>query len=207
MKRIALAGLLLVAACSATPDAPRTDPIHVPPNKGFAEPAERTMDAPASRSLRGDAGYNEADVMFLQMMVPHLEQGLDIARLAKDRASSHEVKTLAAAIESTESAEMWTMAERLRDWHQPQTAAPNAHSEHGGQPSTTARELAALRNLSGPDFERRFLNTLIAHQDDAIQLARLEASTGANPATIALAEQVDRSRSAQIQQMKGYLGE
>jgi uncharacterized protein (DUF305 family) len=183
MKRIALAGLLLVAACSATPDAPRADPIQVPPNA------------------------NEADVMFLQMMVPHLKQGLDIVRLAKDRASSHEVKTLAAAIESTESAEVWTMTERLRDWQQPETAPPNAHSEHGGQPNTTARELAALRNLSGPDFDRRFLNTLIAHQDDAIQLARLETSTGADPATIALAEQVDRSRSAQIQQLKGYLGE
>jgi uncharacterized protein (DUF305 family) len=184
MKRIALAGLLLVAACSVTPEAPRADPIHVPPH----------------------AGYNEADVMFLQMMVPHLEQGLDIARLAKDRASSHEVKTLAAAIESTESAEVWTMSERLRDWRQPESAPPNSHSEHGGQPNTTAREIAMLRDLSGPDFERRFLNTLIAHQDDAIQLARLEASTGADPATIALAEQVDRSRSAQIQQMKAYLG-
>jgi uncharacterized protein (DUF305 family) len=185
MKHVALAGLLLVAACSAIPTPPAADPIHVPAN----------------------AGFNEADVMFLQMMVPHVEQGLDIVRLAKDRADRHEVKTLAAAIESTESAEEWAMSERLRDWRQPATAPPNSHSEHGGQPNITARELAALHGLSGPDFERRFLNTLIAHQDDAIQLARLETSTGANPATIALAEQVDRSRSAQIQQMKSYLGE
>jgi uncharacterized protein (DUF305 family) len=185
MKRFALAGLVLLAACSTAHEAPRATPIHVPPG----------------------AGFNAADVMFLQMMVPHLEQGLDIVRLARDRASSPEVKTLAAAIESTESAEVWTMTERLRDWRQPPTAPPNSHLEHGGQPDTTAREIAALRGRSGPDFDRRFLNTLIAHQDDAIQLARLEASTGADPATIALAEQVDRSRSAQLRQMRGYLGE
>lgn len=186
MKVLALvAGLLLLAGCSAAPAAPTTAPIHVPPN----------------------AEFNEADVMFLQMMVPQLEEGLNIVRLAKDRASRHEVVTLAAAIETTASSEAWTMTERLRDWRQPQNAPPNSHSEHGGQPGIAAQEFAALRGLSGPDFEHRFLNALIALQDDAIQLAKLEAATGSNPATKALAEQVDRSRSAQIAQMKGLLGE
>jgi uncharacterized protein (DUF305 family) len=47
---------------------------------------------------------------------------------------------------------------------------------------------------------------LIAHQDDAVQLARFEAGGGENRNALAYARQVDASRSAQIQQMLDYLG-
>ena len=145
--------------------------------------------------------------MFLQMMVPHLEQGQTIVRLGAERASRPEVRTLAAAIESTQADEVTTMSARLRDWHQPAVAPVNAHSEHGGMPAITDTELAALRKTTGPDFDRRFLNLLIAHQDDAIQLARVETATGSDPDAKALADRIDRSRSAQIHQMLDFLGQ
>ena len=153
------------------------------------------------------AGVNQNDVMFLQMMVPHLEQGLRIVRLANDRAGRDDVRVLAAAIESTQADEMATMSARLRDWHQPPTAPVNAHSEHGGTPQTVDAEIAALRKITGPEFDRRFLNVMIAHQDDAIQLARVETATGSDSSAKALADQIDRSRSAQIHQMLDFLGQ
>jgi uncharacterized protein (DUF305 family) len=146
-------------------------------------------------------------VMFLQMMVPHLEQGRTIARLAEDRAGRDEVRLLAAAIESTQADEEATMSARLREWRQPATAPVDAHSGHGGMPRTVDAELAALRGTTGPDFDRRFLNVMIAHQDDAIQLARVETATGSDSAAKALADRIDRSRSAQIHQMLTFLGQ
>ena len=50
-----------------------------------------------------------------------------------------------------------------------------------------------------------FLNMMIAHQDDAMQLARMETSAGVNAPARDLAGQIDRSRTAQIAQMLGYL--
>jgi uncharacterized protein (DUF305 family) len=177
------AGLLLLTGCSGAPAAEQaTPPAHGP-------------------------GFNETDVMFLQMMVPHQEQGLTLVRLAADRAGREDVRVLAAAIETTQVDEIRTMSERLRQWQQPPTAPPNAHHDHGGMPDTTATEIKALRGMSGPEFDRRFLNTLIAHQDDAIQLARLETGTGTNPETRALAERIEQSRQAQIDQMLGFLGQ
>jgi uncharacterized protein (DUF305 family) len=176
-----VAGLLLLAGCSASP----------------AETAAPPAVGP---------GFNETDVMFLQMMVPHHEQGLTIVRLAADRAGREDVKVLAAAIEATQADEARTMSERLKQWRQPPTAPPNAHHDHGGMPDTTQKEIAALREMSGPEFDKRFLNTLIAHQDDAIQIARLEVA-GTNPETKALAEQMAKSRQAQIDQMLGFLGQ
>lgn len=183
------AGLLMLAGCGgvASPPAP-------PP------PPQATAASPTPGS-----GFHPADVMFLQMMVPHHEQGLTIVRLARDRANRAEIRVLAAAIESTQADEVQTMTGWLQAWGQQPTAAPGSHADHGGMPDTTAGEIASLSRLAGPDFDRRFLNVLIAHQDDAIQLAKLQTATGMNPEAKALAGRIDRSRSAQIQQMLRFL--
>ena len=157
--------------------------------------------APPGFAGRQAGSFNPTDVMFLQMMIPHHGQGLEMARLAEDRATRAEVRTLAAAIDTTQAAEVQTMSGWLRTWGQPPTVGAGAHAAHGGMPETSAREIASLERAAGADFERRFLNMMIAHQDDAIQLARMEASGGIHPQAKDLALRIDRSRSAQISQM------
>jgi uncharacterized protein (DUF305 family) len=181
------AGLLLLAGCSDGPTV-AVDEDPPPPAPG----------APAT--------VNGYDVMFLQMMVPHLEQGQTILRLAKDRAGDEAVRTLAASIESTQAGEISTMSGLLTNWHQPATAPVNSHSGHGGMPNTTDREVAALGRMSGPEFDHRFLNVMIAHQDDAIQLATVETADGTDQQAKALADTIEASRTAQIHQMLAILG-
>ena len=168
-----------------------------------APPAPRTGSVSPSPLPSG--AYNGTDVMFLQMMVPHHGQGVEIARLAATRAVRPEVKTLAAAIVSTQASEIEQMSGWLREWGQPATGDANAHAEHGGMPQTSAAEIARLKAASGAKFERDFLNTLIAHQDDAIQLARMETGGGANPRAKELADQIQKSRAAQIRMMLEFL--
>jgi uncharacterized protein (DUF305 family) len=74
-------------------------------------------------------------------------------------------------------------------------------------PGTSAEEIAVLEKAAGAAFERAFLNMLIAHQDDAIQLARAEVASGSNAEAKALASRIDKSRSAQIAQMLTMLGQ
>ena len=73
-------------------------------------------------------------------------------------------------------------------------------------PGTSAKEIARLRKTSTKAFDKAFLDMLIAHQDDAVQLARFETGGGENRNALAYARQVDASRSAQVQQMSDYLG-
>ncbi|MGP4024051.1 DUF305 domain-containing protein [Actinomadura sp. 3N407] len=159
-----------------------------------------------SAAARGGRGFNATDVMFLQMMLPHQEQGVKLARLAGRRPVRPEVGTLAAAIETTQVAEAKRMQERLRAWRRPLRARAHEHAAHGGMPETTDAELAALERMPPDRFEREFLNLLIAHQDDAVQMARLETGKGEDAWTRRLAERVGRSRSAQIEQMLAILG-
>ncbi|WP_018348707.1 DUF305 domain-containing protein [Longispora albida] len=195
MRRVLLAvvSVLFAGACSTPAGSP-------PPVAGSPVHAQH---GPAT--FPANSGFNGTDVMFLQMMVPHHKQGIEIARLAKERTVRSDVRVLAAAIESTQDAEAGTMAGWLRIWGQPPTADPGSHAAHGGMPGTSAEEIEILRKAPEGEFERRLLNMLIAHQDDAVQLARMETSGGANTQTRELARRIDTSRSAQIKEMLGYL--
>ncbi len=170
-----------------------------------AEPA--AAPPPSSTTSLAPSAPNDADVMFAQMMVAHHGQGIEIARLAATRAGHPDVKTLAAAVETTQTAERQTMAGWLRTWGKPPTADAGTHAAHGGMPGTSNIEIRSVKAKSGDDFDRAFLNMLIAHQDDAIQMARSETAGGAHAHAKAMADRIDKSRSAQITQMLAMLDE
>jgi uncharacterized protein (DUF305 family) len=189
MRRLAvvLAGLLLLAGCG-TPFTATT---------GGAETAP---------PLPGT--FNDTDVMFLQMMVPSHEQGVEMARLAARRAGDADVRELAAAVEVTQQDEIGEMARRLRAWHQPVAADPNpgAHAGHGGMHATDPAFVETLRATpAGPDFDRDFLNLLTGQQLGAVELARMETGRGKDSGARDLAERIVKSRTAQIKQMARML--
>ncbi len=66
---------------------------------------------------------------------------------------------------------------------------------------TGAEEIAALRKAKGSTFETAFLNLFVAHQHNAVEMARLEETRGVNAAARAFAERVRLSRTDQIRQM------
>ncbi|HEX4814269.1 MAG TPA: DUF305 domain-containing protein [Nonomuraea sp.] len=150
-----------------------------------------------------EAPVNADDVMFVQMMVQHHRQGIEIAGLGARRATTPEVKTLAAAIASTQQDEVEMMLRWLHSLDQPLQAAAGAHDHHGGLPETGLERVEALK--TSKSFERDLLNLLIAHQDDAVQMAGMEVHNGASPAVKEWARQVEASREGQIDLMAGYL--
>jgi uncharacterized protein (DUF305 family) len=164
------------------------------------------VEPPASAEPgRSRQGFGPTDVMFLQMMVPHHRQGIAIAELAEHRTVHREVRLLAKAIGATQGDEVRTMAGWLREWGQPATAPAEAHAAHGGMPATDQGSIEAVAKLRDAEFERAFLNLLIAHQDDAVQLARRELGGGRDPDVRRFARQVERSRAAQIRQLVAVL--
>lgn len=164
---------------------------------GITDPPAR--DDRQARPVTGT--YNAVDVMFLQMMIPHHRQGMEIARLAAARATRPDVKTLAQAIEATQTTEVGTMTSWLRSTGKPMSANPAAHGDHDHLHTTDPATIDALRPLRGPEFERRFLNLLIGHQHNAIALARFETAGGKHGDTKSFADRVDQSRTAQVQLM------
>lgn len=187
MKRCLLVVLLLLAGCGT----------------GITETTGVSLSAPPPGT-----DYNDTDVMFLQMAVPQHEQGIALAELAADRATSKDVRDLAAAVTATQSDELARMKEWLSDWNQPVAPDldPAAHTGHGGMHGSDPAVVQVLRDTpAGPDFDSRFLNLLTGHQHGAVELARLESTSGYNADARALADRIITSRTAEIKQMGAYL--
>ncbi|MER5645873.1 DUF305 domain-containing protein [Streptosporangium sp. NPDC002524] len=162
--------------------------------------------APPMGTAAGVA-FNPPDVMFLQMMVPHNTQGVRLVRLVRERPVRPEVKELAEAIGVTQERESVAMSALLNAWGQPATAKDDEHAAHGGMPGVSEEEMAALTAAPPAEFERRFLDMLIAQQDDATQMAKVEVATGLHPEVTKMAKRVDVSRAAQIAQMLALRGQ
>ena len=147
--------------------------------------------------------YNAADVMFLQMLVPQNQQGIEIVRLAAARPVPPGLKELAAAIEVTQRTEVDDMRRWLREWNQPETVAPQAHAGHGGMKMTAPDLVGALKTVPDSEFTRRFLDVLTGQQQGAVELARTEngAGGGINAQARDLARRVIESRTAEVQQL------
>jgi uncharacterized protein (DUF305 family) len=186
-----VAGLLLLAGCGAggTTTTPQAPP-------------------PTASTVAETGEFNDTDVMFLQMAVPHHRAGLEIVRLAEEREVRAEVKTLASAIRVTQLSEVDSMTKWLADWGRPETAGdtPDLHAGHGGDHSTSPEAIAELAATPAADFEKAFLNLLIGHQHNAVEIAKFEREGGVNPQAKELANRIFDSRTAQIAQLLGYLG-
>ncbi len=147
--------------------------------------------------------HNAADVMFLQMLIPQNQQGIEIVRLASARPLPASVKELAAAIEVTQKTEIDDMRRWLREWDQPETVAPQAHAGHGGMRMTSPDLVGALRSAPDGEFSRQFLDVLTGQQQGAVELAQTENGTGGgvNAQARDLARRVIESRTAEVKQL------
>ncbi|MFC6083086.1 DUF305 domain-containing protein [Sphaerisporangium aureirubrum] len=196
MRRIAPLAAAAVLAAAAGCGTATASPGAAPPGR----------PTPGAFAREASAAFNDADVAFLQMMIPHHRQGMRMAGLAAERATRPDVRALGAAVAATQGDEVRDMTMWLLGWRRPLDAAPHAHDEHARLHATDPAGIDALGRLTGARFEQTFLNMLIAHQHNAVEMARTETRTGVSPEAKDLARRIDLSRTAQIRQMLGQLG-
>ncbi len=190
---ILVAGLVALAGCGTGDGSPSTAGAPISPLPQSA------TGAPAS------AEYNDADVMFLQMMIAHNAQGVEIVKLVHAKqAQQPQLKDLAAAIEATQQTETTDMRNWLKSWGKPETGSmdPHAHHHHGGDGLTDKGLLDALSKKDGKEFTLDFADIFVAHQHNGVALARTELKDGKNPESKALAQRIMDSRTGEVQQIR-----
>jgi len=159
--------------------------------------------APGGKPATAAPAFNDADVMFMQMVLAYHGPSEQLTAVAAQRAVGTEVKQLAAAIGVTEADEAKTISGWLRAWNQPETPATDVvlHADHGGLPSDGKAQLATLTAASAEAFDKTFLTLLIGHQHGVVEVARMELAGGINPEAKALAQRITDSRRAQVAYM------
>jgi len=160
----------------------------------------------SDRSSAGSAAFDDADVEFLQGMVPHHSQAVAMAELVPDRTDRPELNELAETIISTQNEEIEQMNTVLSD----AGAEPvEGGMDHGGMTEggmtmsgmMDDQQMQDLESAEGQDFELMFLDMMTAHHQGAIEAAEQVLDAGENPEVADLAEQIIQAQQAEIEQM------
>ncbi len=166
----------------------------------------------AACSSGGDGGqsasdeqFNDADVEFVQGMIPHHEQAVEMARMASDRAESAAVQDLAERIEAAQGPEIETMEGWLEDWGQSASDEMSGMGHGGSGGMMSDGDMDELEGMSGASFDEMFLTMMIEHHEGAIEMADREVADGQNEEAVALAGAIIETQEAEIEEMDGLL--
>lgn len=195
-------------ADEAAPTAARPQVLQ-PGAPGDSNPTK----SPAELGDSAAPEFNEADVAFMQMMVPHHAQAIEMAKLARHRAAHRRVHVLAERIRAAQGPEILMMASWL---HERSMQVPSAaedpsewdHSDHGHNPMLgmlTPDQMERLKGARGGAFDRLFLEGMIEHHRGAVSMAEDAATDGVDVLVSEVAADVAATQSAEIDRMRELL--
>jgi uncharacterized protein (DUF305 family) len=156
----------------------------------------------------GAPGHTAADTAFMQAMIAHHQQALDMAGLVAGRTGRDDLPLLAERIIESQEAEIELIEEWLTDRDEEVPDEATDHGEHEGMPGmATAAQLDELEAADGAAFDRLFLELMIAHHQGAVTMVTdLYADGGGlEPAADGLARGIEADQNIEIGRMQELL--
>lgn len=157
--------------------------------------------APPGPSAPSSVDGRAADVAYARAMIPHHEQALELAALVPGRSASADVADLAFRIDRDQVEEIGQLQGLLRLWG----AAPDPAGGMGMTGMAEPGTLARLRDPRGAAFDRLWLQTMIAHHEGAVAMAREHLVTGADPGLRRFSETLVPTQQAEVARMRAVL--
>ncbi|QBR92493.1 DUF305 domain-containing protein [Nocardioides euryhalodurans] len=211
----ALATLALVTGCSSD-EPPREDDSAAQSKiiqPGRPGEGNETVDPDTTVEA---APTNDDDVMFMQMMVPHHAQALEMCELAQTRAEDPQVVAIARRIKGAQGPEISGMAAWLqaRQIEVPESMADleghgahGGHGEDGGETMSmpgmlTGQQMRELAAADGAEFDRLFLAGMIQHHRGAVDMANEAMGAGSDTLALELAADIATGQLAEIGRMQ-----
>jgi uncharacterized protein (DUF305 family) len=153
--------------------------------------------------------YTAADVRFMQGMIPHHTQALDMTGLVEDHTEREDIALLAGRIEASQEGEI----ELMQDWLETRgEEVPNSHPTHHASGELapgmlTEDQFDRLAAATGKDFVRLFLKFMIRHHEGAlIMVEQLRADGGAvEPESFTFSAHVEADQRIEIGRMQELL--
>ncbi|MFA4950928.1 DUF305 domain-containing protein [Brevundimonas sp.] len=217
----AAAGVLILATGAMAQQAPIVQP-------GAPGQASRALEGREASRI-ADNRYSADDVKFMQDMILHHAQAVEMAALVDSRTNTQAVKDIAGRIDASQADEIEFMQGWLRERGEtaPDPAQGHSmtgmdhsahagmdHSAHGsmahaGMPGmATTEQMAAMAAANGEAFDALFLQRMIAHHEGAVKMvADLLARPGSayDPILSRFANDVTNEQQAEINRMTALL--
>lgn len=169
--------------------------------------SEPQASAPAAELKADPAEFNEADIMFAQMMIPHHLQAVEMSETLLGKTGiSDETVALAEDIMAAQEPEIVQLNAMLVAWGFDEMTADDdmAGMDHSSG-MMSDEDMDALDAADGPDAERLYLEQMIEHHKGAIEMASPQVIDGENADAVELAESIEKAQQKEISTMKKLL--
>ncbi|WP_263385327.1 DUF305 domain-containing protein [Granulicella arctica] len=162
---------------------------------------------------------SEADVKFMQDMIMHHGQAVEMTELLKTRSHNTEVQAIGDRINVSQTDELRYMKQWLQDRGKP---LASEHDSMAGMDMSgmdmadmammpgmlTPRQMDTLRKSTGSTFDHLFLTGMIQHHTGAVNMVKQLFNTqgaGQDPQLFDFANDVDNTQLAEIDFMQHML--
>ena len=175
-------------------------------------PGEAGRQLSAAEAIEiADNSYSPDDVRFMQDMIPHHNQAVQMAVLVADRTNRQELLDLAGRINASQVDEIAVMQQWLRERGErvPDPTAHDAmHTSHEQAGMASPEDMARLAQLENTAFDRLFLELMISHHEGAVAMVEelLEQPGSAyDPMLFEFANDVTNDQAAEVERMNALL--
>ena len=197
--------LLLLAGCRS--GGLGQSPVIVQP--GAPGEASKVISADRAADV-SKVSFTPADVRFMQGMIGHHSQALEMTEIVRSHSGNEGIRALALRIEVSQADEIRMMQDWLAPRRQPR---PDPHAHHAAGATLmpgmlTPEEMARLSAARGPELDRLFLELMIKDHEGALVMVKdLLAAPGAGQEAdvFAFVSDVEADQQMEIDRMRAAL--
>lgn len=139
------------------------------------------------------------EISFLKEMIEHHQSAVDMANLVNDHTNRPELKKMANDIVSTQKKEIDQMKSWLANWYKEQPEAGRT-----GSMGMMKDKMEKLENSKGDDFDRHFIETMIEHHQQAVEMSKLVPQKADHSELKVLGNNIIKAQSKEIEEMKKW---
>lgn len=213
----AAAAAVFVLAPFAFGQKPETKDAPVVVRPGAPGQPTRVLPADTRAAL---PPVSRKDVEFMQGMIMHHEQAVEMTDMIESRTSNRDIRLLGERISKSQTDEMEFMKRWLELRGEPtshQMPAASGGHNHGGHGSSSQmlmpgmlskQQMDALRRARAAEFDRLFLAGMIQHHEGALVMVKDlfdTAGAGQDAELFSFATDVDSGQRAEIKSMETLL--
>jgi uncharacterized protein (DUF305 family) len=180
---LAALSFLVLSACDMEPT---TTPV--------SEGRDRVLGTPRD----AERHVADSDQMFFDAMIPHHKQATDMAKLASERAEHAELRAAAARMVADQQREIEQMQAWRAQWY------PDAPDAGGMDTRKMETDMQKLKEATGAEFDRVFLEQMIQHHEMGVQMAKKIQGEAKHPEVAEFAGRIVAAQEAEIATMKEW---
>jgi uncharacterized protein (DUF305 family) len=190
-----------LAGCTAPDDGGGPTTAFVTPTPPGGSSASEGAEGDVA-SAPPEAETTVADLGFIEAMIAHHAQAVELADLAPGRAADAELADLASRMRAVQAAE----AESMRSWLERRRARdlPGEGHDHAdamrGEISRSTLDRSA--DLDGTAFDELFIDAMVLHHLGAVEMAEARLAEAGDPAVARWARAIATSQSLEVDRLR-----